>query len=56
MYMIYSILIYISFLQIVKKKLKWRQILCPNLFIKKKRVQLINGEPGENYYNKIVNY
>jgi hypothetical protein len=32
--------------------LKWRQKLCPNLLIKKKIAQLINGKPGKNRYNK----
>jgi hypothetical protein len=33
--------------------LKWRQKICLNLLIKKKRIaQLINGKPGENQYNK----
>jgi hypothetical protein len=31
---------------------KLRQKLCPNLLIKKKIVQLINGKPDKNRYNK----
>jgi hypothetical protein len=32
---------------------KWRQKICLNLLIKKKRdAQLINGKPGENRYKK----
>jgi hypothetical protein len=32
--------------------LKWGQKLYPNLLIKKKITQLINGKLGKNYYNK----
>jgi aromatic ring-opening dioxygenase LigB subunit len=36
--------------------LKWGQKLCPNLFIKKKRIaQFINGKLDENQYNKTTN-
>jgi hypothetical protein len=32
------------------------QKLCPNLFIRKKRIaQFINGKLGENQYNKTTN-
>jgi hypothetical protein len=35
--------------------LKQGQKICPNLLLNKKRiVQLINGKPGENRYNKIT--
>jgi aromatic ring-opening dioxygenase LigB subunit len=35
---------------------KWGQKLCPNQFIKKKRIaQFINGKLGKNQYNKTTN-
>jgi hypothetical protein len=35
--------------------LKWGQKLCPNLLIKKRIAQLINGKLSENRYNNTTN-